>query len=82
MVEKQDSNSNTVASSSSASGQHYAVLVHRSYDKTYMKIVLKGQPKDTVEEALEWMLERTEMEIHNMVAKYGRQTEDAECCMM
>jgi len=77
-----DINSSAAASSSSATGQHYAVLVHRSYEKTYMKIVVKGQPKDTVEEALEWLLERTEMEIHNMVARYGRQSEEADCCLM
>ncbi|TKA69174.1 hypothetical protein B0A55_09579, partial [Friedmanniomyces simplex] len=40
--------------------QHYAFLVQRKATETDINIVLKGEPRDTIEEALEWMLDRTE----------------------
>lgn len=70
-------------SSSSTGGKHYAILLQRSYSKTDVKIIVKGEPRDTIEEALEWLLERTEMDIHNMVVKHGRSVaNNQECCVM
>jgi len=40
--------------------QHYAFLVQRKCTETDINIVLRGEPRDTIEEALEWMLNRTE----------------------
>ncbi|KAK0267522.1 hypothetical protein LTR35_016252 [Friedmanniomyces endolithicus] len=51
---------------------HYAVLVRRSYEKEDIKMLIKGQPRDSVEGALEWMLERTERDVHDLVVRYGR----------
>ncbi|KAK5124665.1 hypothetical protein LTR85_001378 [Meristemomyces frigidus] len=71
------------ASSSSTGGKHYAILLQRSYTKKDVRIVVKGEPRDTIEEALEWLLERTELEIHNMVVKHGRSIgNEPECCVM
>ncbi|KAK1071754.1 hypothetical protein LTR12_017908 [Friedmanniomyces endolithicus] len=59
-------------SPSSHSAVHYAVLVRRSYDKDDIKILIKGQPQENVEGALEWMLERTERDVHDLVVRHGR----------
>ncbi|KAK0928633.1 hypothetical protein LTR29_017305 [Friedmanniomyces endolithicus] len=40
--------------------QHYAFLVQRKVTDTEIQIMLKGEPRDSIEEALEWMLERTQ----------------------
>lgn len=61
-------------------GRHYGVLIKRSHLGD-IKIILKGEPKETVEEALEWMLERTEMLVHDLVVRRGRSADDG-CCIM
>ena len=66
----------------SGNGQHYAVLVRRSFVKQNVQMLIKGEPRDTVEEALEWMLERTETEMHGMVVRYGKQASDGTCSVM
>jgi hypothetical protein len=75
----------TTASSSQelqANGnKHYAVLLRRSNSVSKVRVIIKGEPKDTVEEALEWMLERTEMVMHDMIVKSGTADED-ECSIM
>ncbi|KAK3109365.1 hypothetical protein LTR53_017458, partial [Teratosphaeriaceae sp. CCFEE 6253] len=65
--EKQ-ANAQAAAASGSNAGKHYAVLIVRSYSKRDIRIMIKGLPKDTVEEALEWMLEKTEKDVHDLVA--------------
>lgn len=50
-------------------GKHYAVLVYRTAHRGELAILMKGEPQDTVEEALEWLLDKTEMEITDMLAK-------------
>ena len=67
-------------SASTSSGKHYALLVRRSSGSD-INIIVQGEPKDTVEEALEWMLERTEMMIHDLVIKKGRPDNDG-CCVI
>ncbi|KAK5683466.1 hypothetical protein LTS10_004999 [Elasticomyces elasticus] len=57
--EKQRPASTTIAttlpeSSSATDGKHYAVLIVRSYRKQDIRMLIKGEPKDTIEEALEW----------------------------
>lgn len=68
-------------SSSTASSKHYAVLVRRHGSGQKIRIIIKGHAKSTVEEALEWMLEKTEMIMHDMVVQNGRQDE-ADCVVM
>ena len=62
-------------------GKHYAVLMRRSGTSKAVKIIVQGEPKGTVEEALECMLERTEMVMHDMVVRYGRPDNDG-CTVM
>ena len=52
-------------------GRHYAVLVYRTSTggSQGFSMLLTGEPQDTVEEALEWMLDKTEMEITEMLSK-------------
>ncbi|RMY82658.1 hypothetical protein D0862_11944 [Hortaea werneckii] len=45
--------------SSTGSDKHYALLVKRTYSKKDVGIILKSEPRDSVEEALEWILEQT-----------------------
>ena len=61
--------------------QHYAFLVTRKNNSQDIEIVVKGMPRDTVEEALEWMLERTEDIIQEMLARHGRQIDTIGCCL-
>ncbi|KAI7279389.1 hypothetical protein KC345_g5381 [Hortaea werneckii] len=75
------------ASAATASGpptadKHYALLVQRTYSKKDVGIILKGKPRDSVEEALQWILERTETQIHEMVSRYGRTSSGDGCCVM
>jgi hypothetical protein len=74
------------SASSSAVGahanKHYGVLIRRTTSKKDLYIILRGEPKDTVEEALEWMLERTEMMMHDLVVKNGKVDNVAECVVM
>ncbi|KAI7239389.1 hypothetical protein KC330_g1918, partial [Hortaea werneckii] len=55
--------------SSTGANKHYALLVKRTYSKKDVGIILKGEARDSVEEALEWILERTETQIHEMVSR-------------
>ncbi|TKA26429.1 hypothetical protein B0A50_05265 [Salinomyces thailandicus] len=52
--------------------QHYAFLVSRKTGELDINIILKGQPRDTVEEALEWMLDRTETVLGQMLVQHGK----------
>ncbi|KAK5137548.1 hypothetical protein LTR08_008528 [Meristemomyces frigidus] len=61
--------------------QHYAFLVTRKQNSQDIEIVVKGVPRDTVEEALEWMLERTEDIVHDMLVRHGRQIDSMGCCV-
>lgn len=82
--EKRHSHAYASASSSSSepAGLHYAVLCKRSGAKKDVRIILKGERRATVEEALEWMLERTQLEIHNAVLTYGKDAGDGGCTVM
>jgi hypothetical protein len=72
----------TAASSSDAGGgKHYAVIAKRNGSNTTIKIVIKGEPKDTIEEALEWMLEHTQMIMHDMIVKNSKQ-DNGGCTVM
>ncbi|KAI6824216.1 hypothetical protein KC340_g299 [Hortaea werneckii] len=68
--------------SSTGANKHYALLVKRTYSKKDVGIILKGEPRDSVEEALEWILERTETQIHEMVSRYGRASTGDGCYLM
>lgn len=72
------------SSSSSATtvqSKHYAVLIRRNGSGQKIRIIIKGHAKNTVEEALEWMLEKTEMIMHDLVVQNGKQ-DDGDCVMM
>lgn len=43
---------------------------------------VQGEPRDTVEEALEWMLERTECMMHDIVVRHGRPDPGDTCTVM
>lgn len=60
--------------------QHYAFLVTRKANENDINIVVKGQPKDTIEEALEWMLDRTETIMEKMLTTHGKNVESLGCC--
>ncbi len=51
-----------------AAGRHYAVLVYR-VGVGGLGMLIKGEPQDSVEEALEWMLDKTEQAITDMLMK-------------
>lgn len=72
----------SASASSTGANKHYALLVKRTYSKKDVGIILKGEPRDSVEEALEWILERTETQIHEMVSRYGRTSTGDGCCVM
>jgi len=61
--------------------QHYAFLVSRRTGEEDINIIVKGQPKDTIEEALEWMLDRTETIMEQMLLKHGRNIDSLGCCI-
>ncbi|KAH9825995.1 hypothetical protein Tdes44962_MAKER03778 [Teratosphaeria destructans] len=68
--------------SSSAANKHYALVVRRTYERRFLGILMQGEPRDSVEEALEWLLERMEREMHGMVFKYGKKVEHVDCSVM
>ena len=43
---------------------------------------MQGEPRDSVEEALEWMLERTEMMVHDLIVRNGRPDPGETCVVM
>ena len=45
-------------------------------------VAVQGEPRDTVEEALEWMLERTECLMHDLVVRNGRKDPGDGCMVM
>lgn len=59
---------------------HYAFLVMRKPKEFDIHIVLKGEPRDSIEEALEFLLERTQTVMEEMLLKHGRHM-DSGCCV-
>lgn len=59
-------------------GKHYAALVARGTGQ--IQQILRGEAQDTVEEALEWLLDRTEIIVAEMLDKHGKQMTSG-CCM-
>ena len=60
-------------------GRHYAALVNRSFPSNEIHMLILGEPQDTVEEALEWMLDRTEIVITDMLSRHRKQV-GTGCC--
>lgn len=58
---------------------HYAFLVTRRPGESDISIILKGKPKETVEDALEWLLERTEVLMEEILLRHAKVV-DTECC--
>ncbi|KAK5170105.1 uncharacterized protein LTR77_004689 [Saxophila tyrrhenica] len=81
-LRKQENAASASASASTAvESKHYAVLIKRS-GGTKIRIILKGALKDTVEEALEWMLEQTEKIMHDMIIMNSKQDTVDECVVI
>ena len=59
-------------------GRHYAILVAKGRGAE-IAVILKGEAQESVEEALEWMLDRTESVVGEMVERHGRVVKGA-CC--
>lgn len=59
-------------------GKHFAALVARG--KAQVQQILRGEPQDTIEEALEWLLDRTEMAVAETLDRHGKQMTSG-CCM-
>ena len=78
-----DEHEPAAVSSSTQPGKYYAVLFQRRTHRTDMMIIRQSATRDTAEEAMEDMLERTERVIHTMlVAKDYKQARDDTCCVM
>lgn len=60
-------------------GKHFASLVARGNSQQIQQI-LRGEPQDTVEEALEWLLDRTEIVVAEMLERHAKQMTSG-CCM-
>lgn len=56
-------------------GRHFAVLVYRTAHRKDLEVLLQGEPQDSVEEALEWMLDKTEKEISAVLVRNGVKVE-------
>lgn len=63
-----------------SNSKHYAILVRRTGSGSSIRIILKGPPKDTVEDALAWMLTATECWVHDLIIAKG--TKDTESCIV
>ncbi|KAK5170128.1 uncharacterized protein LTR77_004712 [Saxophila tyrrhenica] len=76
--ERRPSDSNA---GSRVAGKHYAALVSKSMDtrSTGTEVIILGEPQNTVEEALEWMLDRTEIVITEMLANHRKEAQ-VTCC--
>ena len=78
-----DGHDPAAVSSSTQPGKYYAVLFQRRTHRTDTMIIRQSATRDTAEEAMEDMLERTERVIHTMlVAKNYKQASDDTCCVM
>ncbi|KAK5125786.1 hypothetical protein LTR85_012062 [Meristemomyces frigidus] len=61
--------------------QHYAFLVTKKPNQQDIEIIVKGQPRDTIEEALDYILERTEDLMQEMLLRHGKQIDSLGCCL-
>lgn len=63
------------------SGKHYAAVVARSTDPQVSKIdmIIQGEPQDTVEDALESLLEDSQIVVTEMLANHRKQAFPS-CC--
>ena len=74
--ERRESDSNAVR----VAGRHYAALVYRTaMAPKDIHMIMLGEPQDSIEEALEWMLDRTEIVITDMLSRHRKQA-TASCC--
>lgn len=60
-------------------GKHFASLVARGNSQQIQQIV-RGESRNTVEEALEWLLDRTEIIVAEMLERHAKQMTSG-CCM-
>ena len=62
-------------------GRHYAAVVARHTDpqSPTVQVIILGEPQDTIEEALEWLLDRTEIVVTEMLGNHRKQA-TTTCC--
>jgi len=60
---------------------HYAFLVTRGVGDRDIEILLKGKPRDTIEEALSEMLERSEVLMEEVLLRHGQHSKMTGCCL-
>lgn len=60
-------------------GKHYASLVAKELQTRTIEVIILGEPQDTVEEALEWLLDRSEIVVTEMLANHRKQALTT-CC--
>jgi hypothetical protein len=70
------------SSSRPNANKHYALLIKRTLSNTKVEIIVRGAPRDTIEEALEVVLEETERAMHAHVLKYGKLAPNDGCLVM
>ncbi|KAK5115261.1 hypothetical protein LTR62_001461 [Meristemomyces frigidus] len=51
--------------------QHYAFLVMRKFKEQEIQIILKGEPQSSIDEALEWLADRTESVVADILQRHG-----------
>jgi len=60
---------------------HYAFLVTRSATDKDIEILLKSKPQDTIEEALEEMLDRSQTLMEEVLLRHGQHSTSTGCCI-
>lgn len=61
-------------------GKHYAALVCRGSSSADIQVLLVGEPQDNIENALEWLLDRTEVVVTEMLSRHKKRVW-AGCCV-
>jgi len=59
---------------------HYVFLVTRNPMEKDVEILLKSKPRDTIEEALDELLARSEVLIADVLLRHGRYVHETGCC--
>ena len=63
----------------SVRSRYYAAIVNRTILSNDIHVLILGEPQDTIEEALEWMLDRTQTLITDILSRHRKQV-GLGCC--
>jgi len=64
------------------SPMHFAMLLIRSSSSIEVAVLLQGQPAESPEKALEWMWERTQALMVDVIRRHGARSNALGCCGM